>query len=100
MSGGHCAPMHDGGSVLGSWPGHRMQVCMPHPPPPHCVFCTQRLHGSSPVLSTPSGPLLVMFMLLHAGDTAGLRMMLRHELGSVGIWQTVQQPKQSQPGGD
>ena len=44
-------PLQLDGSVLGSWPGHRMHVCPPHSGLPHCVFFTQRLHGSSPVLS-------------------------------------------------
>ena len=59
MPVGHTEPpVHSGGSVV--WPGHRMQVAPPHSLLPHIVFLTQRLHGSSPVLSTPSGPLSAM----------------------------------------
>ena len=82
-----------------------MQVSPPHSSLPHIVFFTQRLHGSSPVpvqtpvvmshASSPSGPASVMLLWSHIGETAGLRMMSRQPISL----HTVQQPKQSQPGG-
>src|SRR5687768_7164913 len=80
------------------WPGHGTQLVPfgsnAHSVEPQSVF-TQRLHGSSPVLSTPSRPGSVMFMSLQFGETAGFCTMSRQPVAS----HVVQQPKQSQPGG-
>src|SRR5262245_8646157 len=98
MSGGHTEPIHDIGSELGSWPGHRMQVAPPQSLLPHIVFLVQRRQGSSPVLSIMSGPGSVMFVCWQFGDAFGLMTMSRQLFASFGVWHTVQQPKQSQPG--
>jgi hypothetical protein len=78
-------PLHEGSSVLGSWPGQRTHVVPPHVLPPHAVLFTQRLQTfGSPMLAA------VQF-----GETSGLMSTSAH----VAPLQIVQQPKQSQPGG-
>ena len=56
-SGHVVEPLHDGGSVLGSWPGHSTQVAPPHAVLPHIEFCVHCLHlvGSPSVCGVQSG---------------------------------------------
>lgn len=86
---GHCCMLQPGGSVLGSWPGHRMQVVPPHSVLPHDVTFVQRLQmfGSA------------RFVSLQPGDVDGLIAMSKHCAGFVPGMHSVQHPKQSQPGG-
>ena len=68
-------------------PAHSTQVVPPHSPPPHAVVFVQRLHAfGSARLSC------VQF-----GDTIGFNAMSKQVV--VPGSHTVQQPKQSQPGG-
>ena len=82
---GHvAAPPQLGGNVEGSWPGHKTHESPPHGVP-HTVFFAQVKHlvGSRSVAS-------VQF-----GDVDGFVAMSTQPAAS----HTVQQPKQSQPGG-
>src|SRR4051812_34641292 len=83
---GHTAMLQLAGRSLGSWPGHRMHEVPPHVEFPHDGTFVQVLHFVGSLIVV--GP--------HSGEVVGLMMMLEHwlEAGS----QTVQQPKQSQPG--
>ena len=80
-------PPHDAGRSLGSWPGQRMQVW-----PPHCVL---------PQSATFVHDLQMFGSLivdrLQPGDVFGFVAMSRQTF--VTGSQSVQQPKQSQPGG-
>ena len=62
---GHCWPVQLDGSVLGSWPGHRMHVLPPHVLLPHDVIFVQRLQMFASA----------MLVSLHPGDVAGLIRM-------------------------